>query len=36
MGVPKPGPGEVLIKVESAVINPSDIYMMEGKYSGTF
>ena len=34
--VPTPGPGQVLIKVEAAVINPSDIYMMQGKYSGTF
>jgi len=34
--VPKPGPGQVLIKVESAVINPSDLYMMNGQYSGTF
>lgn len=33
---PKPGPGQVLIKVEASVINPSDLYMMEGKYSGTF
>ena len=24
----KPGPGEVLIKVEAAPINPSDLYMM--------
>ena len=26
--IPKPGNGEVLIKVECAVINPSDLYMM--------
>ena len=26
--VPRPGKGEVLIKVEAAPINPSDIYMM--------
>jgi NADPH2:quinone reductase len=25
-----------LIKVEAAVINPSDLYMMNGQYSGTF
>ena len=30
---PKPGKGQVLIKVESVPINPSDIYAMEGKYS---
>ena len=29
---PKPGKGQVLIKVESAPLNPSDIYCMEGKY----
>ena len=34
--VPKPGPGQVLIRIEAAVINPSDIYMMQGDYSGTF
>lgn len=32
--IPTPGPGEVLIKVEAAVINPSDIYMMQGNYGG--
>ena len=32
--IPKPGPGEVLIKVEAAPLNPSDIYMMEGKFEG--
>ena len=34
--VPKPGKGQVLIKVEASVINPSDLYMMQGDYSGTF
>lgn len=34
--VPKPGPGQVLIKVECGVINPSDLYCMRGDYSGTF
>ena len=36
MDLPKPRSGQVLIKVECAVINPSDIYMMQGNYSGTF
>lgn len=30
---PKPGKGQVLIKVEACPINPSDMYAMEGKYS---
>ena len=30
---PKPGKGQVLVKVESVPINPSDMYCMEGKYS---
>ena len=34
--VPKPASGEVLIKVECAVINPSDLYMMQGNYNGEF
>ena len=34
--VPTPGPNEVLIKVECAPINPSDIYYMRGKYSGSY
>ena len=36
MDIPKPRSGQVLIKVECAVINPSDIYMMQGKYNGNF
>jgi len=36
IAIPKPGPGEVLIKVECAVINPSDLYMMQGDYAGEF
>lgn len=34
--VPQPRSGQVLIKVECAVINPSDIYMMQGDYNGEF
>ena len=32
MPVQKPGPNQVLIKIDSAVINPSDILFMKGKY----
>ena len=31
--VPVPGPGQVLIKVECAPINPSDIYFLQGNYA---
>ena len=31
--VPQPGPGEVLVKVMAAPINPSDLYMMKGMYN---
>ena len=34
MPIPKPGPNQVLIKVHSAPINPSDIYFMFGHRSG--
>ena len=30
---PKPGPNQVLIKVDSAVLNPSDILFMKGLYN---
>ncbi|ORB31072.1 zinc-dependent alcohol dehydrogenase family protein [Mycolicibacterium parafortuitum] len=29
---PTPGPGEVLVRVEAAAINPSDLLLMQGKY----
>jgi hypothetical protein len=29
---PKPGPGEVLIKVRMASVNPSDLYFIKGEY----
>jgi NADPH:quinone reductase-like Zn-dependent oxidoreductase len=31
--VPVPGPHQVLIKVEAAALNPSDILFMEGHYN---
>ena len=31
--VPRPGPGQVLVKIECAPINPSDTYFMAGMYS---
>lgn len=34
--IPVPGPGQVLIRVECAVINPTDTYFLEGKYNGTY
>jgi NADPH2:quinone reductase len=34
--VPKPASGQVLIKIESAPINPSDLYQMRGDYAGKF
>jgi len=30
--LPKPGPGEVLVKVRMASVNPSDIYFVKGEY----
>ena len=30
--VPRPGPGQVLVKIECAPINPSDTYFMAGMY----
>jgi NADPH:quinone reductase-like Zn-dependent oxidoreductase len=34
--LPKPKSGQVLIKVECSVINPSDIYFMQGDYNGHY
>ncbi|CDW84327.1 zinc-binding dehydrogenase family protein [Stylonychia lemnae] len=34
--VPRPGPGQVLIKVECAPINPSDIFFLKGIYEESF
>jgi NADPH:quinone reductase-like Zn-dependent oxidoreductase len=33
--IPVPGPGEVLVKVHAASINPSDVKNVEGKMEGT-
>lgn len=30
--VPQPGPGQVLVKIECAPLNPSDIYFLQGMY----
>jgi len=30
--LPKPGPGEVLVKVRMASVNPSDLYFIKGEY----
>ncbi len=32
---PAPGPGEVLIRVKAAGVNPSDVYMLSGAYAVT-
>jgi len=34
--VPKPGPGQVLIKLECTPINPSDTYTIDGRYDGVY
>ena len=34
--VPKPKYGEVLIRIECAIINPYDIQFLEGKYKGDY
>ena len=31
--IPKPGPKQLLIKVDSCVLNPSDILFMKGLYN---
>ena len=33
MDVPTPGPGEVLVRMEAAPINPSDLSMLQGTYN---
>ncbi|MCY0094871.1 alcohol dehydrogenase catalytic domain-containing protein [Hoeflea ulvae] len=30
--VPKPGPGQVLVKIRMASVNPSDLYFIKGEY----
>ncbi|TGK36668.1 zinc-binding dehydrogenase [Leptospira andrefontaineae] len=34
--LPKPGPGQVLIKVDRGSMNPNDLYHIRGVYSSTF
>lgn len=34
--IPVPGKGQVLIRVECAVINPTDTYFLSGQYNGTY
>src|SRR5262250_1015972 len=29
---PKPGPGEVLVQIEAAAVNPSDVVSIEGRF----
>ncbi len=31
--VPKPGPGQILVRVRAAALNRADLYMLEGTYS---
>jgi NADPH2:quinone reductase len=31
--VPKPGPGQLLVRVRAAGLNRADLYMLEGAYS---
>jgi len=33
MPIPTVGPGQFLVKIEASAINPSDIYMMSGRYN---
>ena len=30
--VPQPGPGEVLVKMQAAPVNPSDLSLLKGNY----
>jgi NADPH:quinone reductase len=34
--IPVPQKGQVLIKVECGVINPTDTYFLSGQYNGTY
>ena len=34
--IPVPRSGEVLIRVECGVINPTDTYFLSGQYAGTY
>jgi NADPH:quinone reductase len=33
--VPRPGPGEVLVRIAAAPVNPSDLGQIEGRYTGS-
>lgn len=36
INIPVPASGQVLIKVECGVINPTDTYFLTGQYNGTY